>query len=85
MATSRQPQRLEEDVEEDFNWDTSGAKLPGHTVDALLADGKVDEACAELERLLLEGLDSGNGKPMTEDLLQQIIAKARSRAVHRAR
>jgi hypothetical protein len=85
MATSPRPQHFGEGVEEDFDFDTSDAKLPGHTVDALLAQDKVEEARAELERLLLEGLDSGKGQPMTEELLQQIIAKARSRAGHRAR
>jgi len=85
MATSPRSQHLGEDVEEVFDFDATDAKLPGHTVDALLVQGKVEEARAELERLLLEGLDSGKGKPMTEDLLQQIIAKARSRAGHRAR
>jgi hypothetical protein len=81
MATSPRPQHLEEDVD----FDTSDSKLPGHTVDALLVQGKVEEARAELERLLLEGLDSGNGKPMTEELLQQIIAKATLRASRPAR
>jgi hypothetical protein len=81
MATSPRPQHLEEDVD----FDTSDSKLPGHTVDALLVQGKVEEARAELERLLPEGLDSGNGKPMTEELLQQIIAKATLRASRPAR
>ena len=36
-----------------------GHTLPGYTVDRLIEQGKLDEARQELERLLLEGLDSG--------------------------
>jgi hypothetical protein len=74
MATSPRPQHLEEDVD----FDTSDSKLPGHTVDALLVQGKVEEARAEVERLVLEGLDSGNPRLMTDELLQEIVAKARA-------
>jgi hypothetical protein len=84
MATSPRPQHLE-DAEEDFDFDTSGAKLPGHTVDALLVQGKVDEARAELERLVLEGLDSGNPRLMTDELQQEIVAKARAGVGRRSR
>jgi ABC-type xylose transport system substrate-binding protein len=80
MATSPQPRNLDE-LEEDFASAADGAKLSGHTVDVLLAQGKIEEARAELERLIQEGIDSGPGKPMTEDLLQQVLAKARSRAI----
>ena len=80
MATSPRSQHLDE-IEEDFDFAADGAKLPGHTVDALLVQGKVEEARAELERLIQEGIDSGPGKPMTEDLRQQILAKARSRTI----
>ena len=41
--------------------------LPGWTVDALLAENKVEEARAEFERLLDEGLDSGDAVEMTEE------------------
>jgi hypothetical protein len=85
MATSPRPQHLEENVEEDFDFDASDSKLPGHTVDALLIQGKVDEARDELERLLLEGLDSGNPRLMTDELLQEIVAKARAGAGRRQR
>jgi len=42
-------------------------RLPGHTVDALLASGDVEGAKAEFERLCLEGLDSGTPIPMTPE------------------
>ena len=44
-----------------------GSRLPGHTVDALLAAGDIEGAKAELERLCLEGLDSGEPISMTPE------------------
>jgi hypothetical protein len=79
MASSPQPRYRDEE------FDTTNAKLPGYTVDALLAEGKVDEARDELERLLLKGLDSGNPRLMTEELLNEIIAKARAKAGRRTK
>ena len=79
MATI--PQReIQPDEEEDFDGAFEAAKLPGHTVDALLEQGKVDEARDELELLLFEGANSGPGIPMTEALFDKIVAQARSRA-----
>ena len=74
MASSPQPRYRDQE------FDTTNANLPGYTVDALLAEGKVDEARDELERLLLHGLDSGNPRLMTEELFDEIVAKARARA-----
>jgi len=76
MATL--PQSHEYD-EEDFDIDLDGSGLPGHTVDALLDQGKVEEAKAELERLLLEGLNSGSPRQMDEALFDEIVAEARAR------
>ena len=50
-------------------------RLPGWTVDALLADGKVEEARAELERLIMEGVDSGPGIPVTETFWDDLRAE----------
>jgi hypothetical protein len=83
MATSPRPQHLGEDVEEDFDFDTSNSKLPGYTVDALLSQGKVDEARAELERLLQEGIDSGISPESPADMMKRIRAKVRTRAANR--
>ncbi len=81
MATAPRPQHLEED----FTFDAGKAKLPGYTVDALLAEGKIEEARAELERLVLEGIDSGPGMPMTNALFEEIITGARSRSASRSK
>lgn len=57
------------------------SRLPGHIVDALLADGDVEGAKAEFERLCLEGLDSGDPVPMTpekwESLRRNLHRKAK--------
>jgi hypothetical protein len=79
MASSPQPHYRDEE------FDTANAQLPGYTVDAFLAEGKVDKAREELERLLLKGLDSGNPCLMTDELLEEIVAKARARAAHRTK
>jgi hypothetical protein len=69
------PQRR---AEQEFGAEAPG--VPGHPVDLLVSQGRVNEARAELERLLVEGVESGSGRLMTEDLLDEIVAKARSRA-----
>jgi len=74
MASSPQPHYRDEE------FDTTDAKLPGYTVDALLADGKVDEARAELERLLQEGIDSGISPEPPADMMERLRAKVRARA-----
>jgi hypothetical protein len=84
MATSPQPRYLGE-IDETFDFGEGGAPLPGHTIDAFLVQGKVEEARVELERLALEGLDSGKPRLMTEELLQEIAAKARVGAERRSR
>jgi len=55
-------------------------KMPGWTVDALLEEGKVDEARAELEGLIMAGVDSGPGRPMTEEFFDELLARARAGA-----
>ena len=57
MATASN-NRLHRD--EDGNYAVEDKDYPGHTVDALLEQGKVEEARAELERLILEGVESGD-------------------------
>jgi hypothetical protein len=57
-----------------------GHRLPGWTVDALLEEGKIDEARAELENLIVAGVNSGPVRTMDEEWLNGMIAKAKSRA-----
>lgn len=81
MASASRSTPLDNELEfEEIYNPKPGHTLPGYTVDALLADGKVDEARDELERLLQEGIDSGPGREMNEELFQEIMAKARVRA-----
>ena len=58
-------------------------KLPGWTVNALLDQGKVEEARAEFERLIQEGIDSGPGIEGTpqfyEDVLTEVDRRAEAR------
>ena len=56
-----------------------GHGLPGHTVDALLAQGKVAEARVELERLIQEGIDSGIDPRSAEEVIESIRAEIRTR------
>jgi hypothetical protein len=50
-------------------------RLPGWTVDALLDQGKVDEARAELDRLVLEGVDSGPAIEATPEFWAELRAE----------
>ena len=52
-------------LDDDGNYAPKDKDYPGYTVDALLAEGKVEEARTELERLVLEGVDSGPGIEVT--------------------
>ncbi len=74
MASSPQPRYRDEE------FDTTNANLPGYTVDALLADGKVDEARKELERLLQKGIDSGLSPESPADMMERLRARVRARA-----
>jgi len=62
--------------------------LPGYTVDALLAQGKIPEAREELERLVQEGIDSGPGIEVTpqfwEDISEQRFGDAQMNVDERA-
>jgi hypothetical protein len=78
MATA--PKAQPADAEEEIVL-KPGHTLPGYTVDALLAAGKVEEARGELERLLQEGIDSGLGIPMDDSLAENVMAKARARVM----
>lgn len=60
-----------------------GHGLPGHTVDALLAEGKIDEARVELERLIQEGIDSGPGVQVTPQFWDDLRAEIRRHASDR--
>jgi hypothetical protein len=57
--------------------------LPGYTVDALLKQGKIQEARQELERLLQEGIDSGPGIEATPQFWEDIRAEVRRRVKER--
>jgi len=55
----------------------SDHRLPGWTVDALLEQGKVEEARTELERLICEGVDSGPGIEVTPEFWEELYARGR--------
>jgi hypothetical protein len=78
MATIPQTKPVEQELDfEEIHPVEPGHKLPGYTVDALLDQGNVEEARTELERLLLEGIDSGPGIPVTPEFWEQLHARAR--------
>lgn len=54
-------------------------KLPGYTVDILLERGDISGAKTELERLLLEGIDSGPAIEITPEYFQNMREKLRLR------
>jgi hypothetical protein len=84
MASVSQSKPVEENVElEDAYVLKPGHRLPGWTVDALLAEGKVDEARVELERLLQEGIDSGVSEEPVAEMMERLRARVRSRALAR--
>ncbi len=75
MATAPQPKWID-----DEDYVKPGHKLPGHTIDALIEEGKLDEAREELENLMLAGVDSGPGRVVTEEYAEEMVARARLRA-----
>ncbi len=80
MATAAQPQFNDDPEDGSIYNPKPGHTLPGYTVDALLAQGKVEEARAELERLLQEGIDSGPGIEDTPQFWEDIRSEVRRRA-----
>ena len=54
-------------------------KLPGYTVDVLLQRGDIAGARAELERLLLEGMDSSNSVEATPQFFENMRERLRRR------
>ena len=84
MATAPQQKWTGNDLESgDLYEPKSGHTLPGYTVDALLAEGNVDEAREELGRLLQEGIDSGISSEPPDQMMNRIRAKVRARAATR--
>ncbi len=79
MATAPQPNVPEIDDEESYVLPPNH-RLPGWTVDALLAEDKVDETRAELERLLEKGINSGLGVPMNDEFWDRLLKRAQQRA-----
>jgi hypothetical protein len=58
-------------------WDEPRPNRPGHTVDALLDQGSVLEAKAELGRLLLQGMTSVNPVEATPEFFEKAREKLR--------
>jgi hypothetical protein len=84
MATAPQQKWPRNDLESsDLFEPKPGHTLPGYTVDALLAEGKIEEARDELERLLQEGIDSGPGIEVTPQFWEDIRAEVRRQAKDR--
>jgi hypothetical protein len=84
MATSPQSKPLADDPELDDIYNPKpGHTFPGYTVDALLAQGKIDKAHEELERLLQEGIDSGISPESPAEMMERIRAKVRAPAANR--
>jgi hypothetical protein len=81
MAIAPQPNWLDDTAESgDLCNPKPGHTLPGCTVDALLEQGRVEEARAELERLVQEGIDSGPGIEVTPKFWEDIRSEVRRRA-----
>jgi hypothetical protein len=70
-------------IDKDGNYVLNGKDYPGHTVDALLEQGKVEEARDEFERLILEGVDSGPGIEITPKFWDDLRVELKQRAEHR--
>jgi hypothetical protein len=83
MATAAQPQFNDDAEDGNIYKPKPGHSLPGYTVDALLAQGKTEEARAELERLLQEGIDSGISTEPPGEMMKRIRARVRERAATR--
>jgi hypothetical protein len=81
MASNPRNWAEEQDEVEEQYQPKPGHRLPGWTVDALLEQGQEEEAGAELERLLQEGIDSGHGFEATPEYFDSLRAgiAARSR------
>ena len=77
--------RNEQDADGEAGWELDESRLPGFSVTALMREGNVEEARAELERLLLEGINSGPGIPVTPGFFDRKIAAAKARIAHRSR
>ncbi len=76
MATAAQPQFDDGSEDGKVYGPKPGHTLPGHTIDALLAGGKVEEARAELERLLQEGIDSGISNEPPDEMMKRLRSRA---------
>jgi hypothetical protein len=57
----------------------SGPTLPGHTVNALRAQGQPDQARTEFERLIQEGIDSGVDPRPPAAIFDSVRTEIRSR------
>ena len=77
MATI--PQR-DQSLSGNVTLDLDANGLAGDTVDALLAQGKVEEARAEFDRLIQEGIDSGPSSESPEQMMKRLRARIRGRS-----
>ncbi len=73
-----QPQVEEQPLEVSLE-DKIKHKLPGYTVDILLERGDISGAKTELERLLLEGIDSGPAIEITPEYFRSMRERLRQR------
>ncbi|MBZ5529793.1 MAG: type II toxin-antitoxin system ParD family antitoxin [Acidobacteriia bacterium] len=68
------PDSLKEFIEQEVQ--TKGYGNVSEYVRGLLREAQQKQASAQLERLLLEGLASGEGAPLTRDFWKQLRADA---------
>jgi hypothetical protein len=77
MATQPQSRLRSDDA---GNYVVQDKDSSGHTVDILLEQGKTEEARAEIERLCLEGLDSGDPVRMTTEKWEEFCVELHRKA-----
>jgi hypothetical protein len=59
-------------IDDEGNYLVEDKDYPGHTVDVLLEQGKVEQARAEFERLVMEGVESGPGIEVTPEFWEEM-------------
>ena len=79
MPFPPQTKEIEPEFQISFE-DAAKQKNPGYTVDLLLAEGNIEGAKAELERLVLEGLNSDNPIEATPQFWDDMRKKLHLRA-----
>ena len=67
-------------IDDEGNYLVEDKDYPGHTVDVLLEQGKVEQARAEFERLVMEGVESGPGIEGTPEFWEEMRSELSRKA-----